>query len=384
MTCVIAISAGSPGTGATTVATGLAIALSRQGHSTCLLDADWGPSSLGALWDYHPDKTLVDLLDGQASLEQVIQQGICGVDIIFGDSAAERMSALTSHHLRVMATQLAKLKDYDYLIIDVAAGADRTVASFLEACDALLLVITDDRKTQDDAYKVVKRLREHKISNTVMAVVNQCRNNIIGSHAYARFREITEFYLQETFPLLGQVCDARLEQHSRQQVLEHLCEVDSDIDKLAKKLSLSKGTMPTQSVQQFWKSYLKAAQIDDETNKRLTPEGTFDSLELQLDTLSERVESLINRVNQCADFATLEIALASQEKLSDPEVIQTRGSDYWLEGLDYQSNLSQSETADHFYSIRQSSGAILRCAYYTADSNKPLSQESVVNSPLGR
>ena len=371
MTCVIAISAGTPGTGATTVATGLAIALSRHGHSTCLLDADWGPSSLGALWDYHPDKTLVDLLDGQANLEQVIQPGICGVDIIFGDSAAERMSALTSNHLTEMATQLSKLKDYDYLIIDVAAGADRTVTSFLEACDALLLVITDDRKTQDDAYAVVKRLREHQITNTVMTVVNQCRNSIIGSHAYARFREVTEFYLQETLPLLGQVCDARLKEHSRQQVLEHLCSTDSDLDRLAKKLSLSKGTIATQSIQNFWQRYLKAAGVDINAKNKYTPKGSFNSLESQLDTLSDRVEALITRVNQCKDFVSLDKDLATSDRSSESEVMQVHGSDYWLDGLDYQSDHEQVDTADQVYWVRQSSGATLRCAYYVASQQHP-------------
>ncbi len=366
MTCVIAVTAGSAGTGATTVATGLAIALSRHGHSVCLLDADWGSSSASKLLNTQPGMTLVNLLDGQTNLEQVVQQGICGVDIIFGDSAAERMSALTSDQLREMARQLSGLKYYDYLIIDVAAGQDRTVTSFLHASDLLLLVITPNRKTQDSAYHTLKRLRDANATNLMMTVVNQCRNSIIGSHAHARFREITEFYLHEAPDLLGMVSDADRKKNSSQEVLKKLCGVGSELELLAEKILLRKKTSSQQSMREFWQRYLAAADINSDFTDNLEPEGTFESLEEQLDKLSQRVEALINQVNQYKQAKPREQAKINTRRPDIPDTITQSGPEYWLQGLNHLIDIEAGETLDHFYRIQQASGSTLRCAYYRA------------------
>lgn len=363
MTSVIAVSAGSPATGTTTVAAGLAISLSRHGHSVCLLDADWGPASAGRLLDVQPGRTLVDMLEGRSDLEQVVQQNVYGVDLVLGDSAAERMSALTSDQLREMARQLSALRHYDYLIIDVAAGQDRTVNSFLEASDLLLLVITPDRKTQDDAYRTLKRLGEHRTTNTVMSVVNRCRNSIIGSHAYARFREITEFYLRETPPLLGLVCEAKRSKNSVQKGIEKLCGADSDLDRLAEKILIRKAAISEQSVQQFWKRYLEAADIQADCSTPHQPEMGLVSLEAQLDNLSQRVEALISRVNQCKEFKE-ETAVAEHQPVDTPVCDTVHGADYWLDGLNYRLDPEAEAAGNGFYLLQQESGNTLRCAYY--------------------
>lgn len=363
MTSVIAVSAGSPATGTTTVAAGLAISLSRHGHRVCLLDADWGPSSAGRLLGIQPGKTLVDLLEGRSDLEQVVQQDVCGVDVVLGDSAAERMSALTSDQLREMARQLSALQHYDYLIVDVAAGQDRTVTSFLEASNLLLFVITPDRKTQDSAYRTLKRLREHRATNSAMSVVNQCRNSIIGSHAYARFREITEFYLHETLPLLGLVCNAKRTKHSGQEDIEKLCAAGSDLDMLAEKIQIRKDVSSEQSMQQFWKRYLEAADIHTDFSEPRQPETGFVSLEAQLDNLSHRVEALISRVSQCKEFKH-DTAAAERQPVDTAVSKTVHAADYWLDGLNYCLDPEADEAGNNFYLIRQKSGNTLRCAYY--------------------
>ena len=362
MTCVIAVTAGITETGSTTVATGLAIALSRQGQRVCLLDADWGPGSASQLLEIQPEKTLVSLLDGQTNLEQVLQTDIQGIDVVFGDPATERTLTLDTGQIQEIARQLSALSDYDYLIIDVAAGQNRSITSFLEASNLVLFVITPDIKTQDGTFNALKRL-PGLISTSAMTVVNRCRNPIFGNHANARFREISEFYLQKSPPLLGLVCEVDRQQYSNQEVLEKLYSPDADLDVLARKILSEKNTRSAQSIQEFWKRYLNAAGINDETAQSVNANG---SLETQLDDLSSRVATLINRVHEYKKSTSDVDAIATNQPAEPVVVNPASGPEHWLGGLNYSTD-SDAQTQSHFYRIQQASGNYLRCAYYNPE-----------------
>lgn len=362
MTCVIAVTAGITETGSTTVATGLAIALSRHGQRVCLLDADWGPGSASQLLDVQPEKTLANLLDGQTELEQVLQTDICGIDVVFGDPASERTLTLDAGQIRGIARQLSALSNYDYLIIDVAPGQNRSITSFLEASNLVLFVITPDIKTQDGTFNVLKRL-PGLISDSAMTVVNRCRNSIFGNHANARFREISEFYLQKSPPLLGLVCEVDRQQYSSQEVLEDLYSTDADLDVLASKILSEENIQPAQSIQEFWERYLNAAGINDGTAQSVNANG---SLETQLDDLSSRVATLINRVHEYKNF-TSDVDVIATNRPAEPALVNpASGPEYWLGKLKYRTD-PEGQAHSHFYRIQQPSGKYLRCAYYNPE-----------------
>jgi hypothetical protein len=130
---------------------------------------------------------------------------------------------------------------------------------------------------------------------------------------------------------------------------------------LAEKILLKKNDLSTQPMRAFWRRYLKAAGIDKECIATSQSDGNFDSLELQLDSLSERVETLIARVNQCKEFV-------NEQQMPSPSTVpvttdQHSGPEYWLSDLEYELT-AQDEVSGPYYLIRQNAGTSIRCAYY--------------------
>ncbi len=371
MTYVVSVTAGSHQTGATTLAAGLSLNLCQRGYKVCLLDADWGQSNVSALLDIRADRTLVDLLDGRARLAQVIQHDASGLDILVGDNAAERMAPLSDSQLQTLADELAGLAGYDYLVVDVAAGSDRTISSFLEASDTVLVVITPDKNTQDAAYGLLERLHARRSVKGTHVVVNRARNHIVGRHSYGRLREVAEFYLRDSVPLLGIVSEADKPAVSDRPYDTSIFSQDTalgrDLQALAEKLLLQHTAGQSLPVDRFWKRYLQAAGLEAKQQQASTPEKAdspaYTELETQLDALTSQVESLIQRVKGCqpAPVANTQPALAES-----PAVVPPEGLAYWLEGVDYQSLDDDSTNPPENFVIRQQDGHDIVCSYYRA------------------
>lgn len=361
---VIAVTAASPRVGTTTLTVGLALALQRRGGTVCLLDADWGPAGAGVLLAQRPEKNLLDLVNDRARLEDVVQHDVHGIDVVLGHSSAERMASLSLEQLRKLATGLAGMAAYDYLVIDVAAGQGRGAASLLAASDDILMTITPDKHTQDDAFTLIERLQAGSTTGQPDVVVNRCRNPVVGRHSYNRLREITEFYLHRHLALAGIVCtDARLEKPGLEQAVQALVAAttcfSADMNRLADALHQRGQPRPSRSLSRFWQDCLatlgrESAVVADEPDSRL-PDDPLDALETQLDTLSGQVERLISRVNQCRQGG-----LGPAGEAADTAGPSGRDAAYWLQNVNHR--LEAGEQA--CFTIQQSSGRTIRCAFY--------------------
>lgn len=117
---VVAITSALPGEGKTTTSVCLARSAAQQGHSVLLIDCDLRRRSVNRLMGKEPEKGLIEVLAGEATLEEVLQtDGVTGVKLlplakssltpkdVFGSAAMERLL----QNLR---------NEYDLVILDTA------------------------------------------------------------------------------------------------------------------------------------------------------------------------------------------------------------------------------------------------------------------------
>ena len=83
---IISITSGKGGVGKTTVALNLAIAAAAGGSRTLLFDADMGLANVHVFAGINPRHTVMDLLSGSVSAEEVLTEGPGGVQVICGGS----------------------------------------------------------------------------------------------------------------------------------------------------------------------------------------------------------------------------------------------------------------------------------------------------------
>jgi septum site-determining protein MinD len=153
---VIVVGAGKGGTGKTTFAINLGVALAEMGHNTILMDADASMSDLSTYIGMDPRSlkaTLHEVLAGEATPDKAIYRA-------FNDHLRVVPSGLSIEGFLKMDRSLLKdvieyfSLDADFIVIDTPAGYNKELALSLAASDHLILVLNPDEGSMTDGLKV--------------------------------------------------------------------------------------------------------------------------------------------------------------------------------------------------------------------------------------
>jgi flagellar biosynthesis protein FlhG len=115
--------------------------------------------------------------------------------VIPGASGISECVNLDPTRQRRLVNELARIeKDFDYLLLDTAAGISETTLDFLSAAHQVLLVITPEPTSLTDAFSLLKlALRRHPVECQV--VVNMAGNFNEARSVFQRFEGAILKYL---------------------------------------------------------------------------------------------------------------------------------------------------------------------------------------------
>lgn len=200
---IIAITSGKGGVGKSSIAVNLGITLARYGRRVCILDADTGLANVNILLGLRPGKSLEHVLSGECPIEDIIMQGPHGLCVIPGASGISECVNLDPTRQRRLVNELARIeKDFDYLLLDTAAGISETTLDFLSAAQQVLLVITPEPTSLTDAFSLLKlALRRHPVECQI--VVNMAVNFNEARSVFQRFEGAIRKYLDVDVNFLG-------------------------------------------------------------------------------------------------------------------------------------------------------------------------------------
>lgn len=191
----ICVASGKGGTGKSVVSSALSALCARRGRAL-LFDADFGVGNAHILQDVHPQRTLFDVVQGEASVLDIVTPCGDGLDLVGAGSGFSSLAALSNEQQERIAAGLSQIETgYDFVVVDSAAGISPQTVSYAAACDIVLLVTTPDVTAMTDAYALLKVLSQSRTTAQPLLVVNRAVEPEDGARTATRIAEVAAKFL---------------------------------------------------------------------------------------------------------------------------------------------------------------------------------------------
>jgi flagellar biosynthesis protein FlhG len=195
-TRTVSITSGKGGVGKTTVVCNLAWALAQQGRRVLILDGDLGMANVDIFFGTKTNGSLLDVLQGTKSVDEVLTPLAPGIDLISGGSGLVELNRMSVFERRALVESVMDLEyRYDDLLIDTAPGISDNVLYMNAAADSIGLILTPDPASLTDSYALIKVLNKEFREDRFSIICNQVRDEAEGLHLYSRFTEVVNRFL---------------------------------------------------------------------------------------------------------------------------------------------------------------------------------------------
>ena len=211
---IIAVASGKGGVGKSTIATNLAIALSKSGAAVGLIDADiYGPS-IPKMFNVEGQKPMVSKIDGVDIIEPIENYGIKILSIGFfinPDDALVWRGPMATNALKQLIRQ-SNWGELDYLLVDLPPGTSDIHLTLVQEVPVtgVIIISTPQEVALADAIKGISMFVGDKINVPVLGLVENMswftpaelpdnKYYIFGKEGCKKLAE------KKNIPLLGQI-----------------------------------------------------------------------------------------------------------------------------------------------------------------------------------
>jgi flagellar biosynthesis protein FlhG len=198
-TRTIAVVSGKGGVGKTNIALNLSILLSAAGNRVALVDADLALANIDVLLNISVRANLSHVIAGTRTLDQILVDLPCGVQLVPGASGLAGVADLTEFQRARLMSDLIDLEaDNDVIVVDCGAGIGPDVLYFAAASDNLLVVTTPEPTAVTDSYAVVKVLAGRKYAGHMSLLVNMASSRTEARVTQQRIADVARRFLDTT------------------------------------------------------------------------------------------------------------------------------------------------------------------------------------------
>ncbi len=256
---VITVTSGKGGVGKSSTATNLALSLTALDKKVCVFDADASLANINILLGIQPTYTLQHLLNGEKNLKEIIIDGPRGLKVVPGATGIAEYAQLTNEQKLILLAALDKLQqDFDYLIIDTAAGIGDDVLDFIRASQFSIIIITPEPTSLTDSFSLLKVLKRSNYNRTSYILVNMALDAENSQAIYKRFESAVKKYIDVDINYLGYIqVDETMISSIRLQCPAVLLSPDSNASgcfkKLAQELDKEVAEQTVDSFSEFWR-----------------------------------------------------------------------------------------------------------------------------------
>ncbi len=154
----IVVAAGREGTGATTIAVNLAVALARNGQRAVLIEADLAGGGFESIIGLQSSMGMRDVVSARKDIHEVLALGPGGIQVASAGTSSLPQQINDRSAVRLQK-QIAALGRYaDVVVVDAGHRGGHLAAGLWQAATEVLLVTTPDAVAIMETYSLVKSL----------------------------------------------------------------------------------------------------------------------------------------------------------------------------------------------------------------------------------
>lgn len=205
-TRVICVTSGKGGVGKTNFTINLAIELSKLNNRVVIIDADLGLANIDVALGIIPEYTLLDIIYGEKSIEEVMVSGPNNIKIISGGSGITELVDMSLSSIQRLVEKLLLINNYaDIILIDTGAGLSNAVLSFVLAAQEVIVVTTSEPTSITDAYAMIKTINLKEKNKRIKVIVNRVKNITEGNIAFEKLKNAAKRFLLVDLHKLGYI-----------------------------------------------------------------------------------------------------------------------------------------------------------------------------------
>ncbi|MEJ2081916.1 MAG: MinD/ParA family protein [Acidobacteriota bacterium] len=190
----------------TYVVVNLAIALQRAGKRVAILDGDFGLANVDVQLGLTPQYHLGHVIEGVQTLRSIIVTGPEGIHIIPASSGIQELAIMGERRRQTILGQLNELlREYDFILIDTAAGISDNVIRMLNVSRRVVVVCAPEPTAIVDAYALIKVLMRRDKGKEVLLLVNSVQGSGEAEEVHKQLSHVVERFLGCRLGYLGSI-----------------------------------------------------------------------------------------------------------------------------------------------------------------------------------
>jgi len=171
---VCTVAGGKGGVGRTTTTANVGVLLNEEGYDVVVVDGDLAMANVGEILDVEPDRTLHDVLAGDATVAEALAETDDGISVLAGERELAGYADADPAELGSVVDTLRA--EFDVVLIDTSAGIDHETSVALGVADGIILVTRATDVAIHDTHKIVQ-FAERVDGNPVGVLVTHCRDD---------------------------------------------------------------------------------------------------------------------------------------------------------------------------------------------------------------
>ena len=216
----IAVVSGKGGVGKSNFTTNFAALLAKEGKKVVILDMDIGMGNIHILFGKTASNSLIDYLEGNATIEEVLFEGPNNIQYISGGSGMSSLMEWSEKMFDALIEAFNQLQQrFDYILFDMGAGATSWSLELLVSIDEIIVISTAEPTAIMDAYSMMKYIYLKDKEKTFYLLCNRVYTKEEGQDTLQRLAGAMEKFMSKEVVILGSLPeDAVVRKAVKQQV----------------------------------------------------------------------------------------------------------------------------------------------------------------------